>query len=317
MRTAVISGPRQAELRLLDSPPPIASDQLRIRLQGCGVCGSNIPVWEGRPWFRYPLEAGAPGHEGWGVVDETGADVIDFKGGDRVAFLSGHAYAEFDVAPASQAVHLPDAIGDMPFPAEALGCAANVFARSAIRSGETVAIVGIGFLGAVLTKLVRDVGARPVAISRRSFALEIAEEFGAEKVWRLADSQTRDAALAWTRGVGFDCVIEAAGMQETLDLASELTRERGRLVIAGYHQDGPRQVNMQQWNWKGLDVINAHERDPQVYVGGMYAAVDAVSSGALDVSLLYTHVYPLEDLSRALEMARIRPDGFLKALVVT
>ena len=38
----------------------------------------------------------------------------------------------------------------------------------------------------------------------------------------------------------------------------ELTRVRGRLVVAGYHQDGPRQVDMQLWNWRGLDVINAH-----------------------------------------------------------
>jgi threonine dehydrogenase-like Zn-dependent dehydrogenase len=57
-----------------------------------------------------------------------------------------------------------------------------------------------------------------------------------------------------------DVVIECTGMQWPLDLAGELTRERGRLVIAGFHQDGPRQVNMFLWNWRGLDVINAHER---------------------------------------------------------
>jgi hypothetical protein len=55
------------------------------------------------------------------------------------------------------------------------------------------------------------------------------------------------------------------------DLAGELCAERGRLVIAGYHQDGMRQVNVQLWNWRGIDVINAHERDPQAYVDGMRA----------------------------------------------
>ena len=72
---------------------------------------------------------------------------------------------------------------------------------------------------------------------------------------------------------GCDVAIEAVGAQWPLDLAAELTAVRGRLVIAGYHQDGPRQVSMQSWNWKGLDVINAHERDPQVYVAGMEEAV--------------------------------------------
>ncbi|HEY0007196.1 MAG TPA: hypothetical protein VGB55_00600, partial [Tepidisphaeraceae bacterium] len=94
-----------------------------------------------------------------------------------------------------------------------------------------------------------------------------------------------------------------------------LTRIRGRLVIAGYHQDGLRQVNVQLWNWRGLDVINAHERDPQVYLAGMKAAVEAVASGVLDPSSLYTHTYPLAELAQALDDTAARPDGFMKALV--
>ena len=53
----------------------------------------------------------------------------------------------------------------------------------------------------------------------------------------------------------------------------------GRLVVAGYHQDGPRQVNMQDWNWKGIDVVNAHERDPAVHRHGLREAVAAVAGG--------------------------------------
>jgi threonine dehydrogenase-like Zn-dependent dehydrogenase len=105
------------------------------------------------------------------------------------------------------------------------------------------------------------------------------------------------------------------GYQWPLDLAAELTRERGKLIIAGYHQDGPRQVNMWLWNWRGLDVICAHERDPKVYVQGLREAVEAVASGRLDPSPLYTHAFPLEKLDAALNATRDRPDGFLKALV--
>ena len=110
-------------------------------------------------------------------------------------------------------------------------------------------------------------------------------------------------------------VIEAVGKQWPLDLAAELVREGGKLIVAGYHQDGPRQVNMQMWNWKGMDVINAHERDPAVSMQGMRDAVEAVASGRLDPSSLYTHVYPLDRLDQALNDTRDRPDGFLKALV--
>jgi threonine dehydrogenase-like Zn-dependent dehydrogenase len=111
-------------------------------------------------------------------------------------------------------------------------------------------------------------------------------------------------------------VIEAVGKQWPLDLAAELTGVRGRLVIAGYHQDGPRQVNMQLWNWRGLDVVNAHERDPAIYVDGVRAAVEAVVTGRLDPDPLYTHTFPLTRLDEALNATRDRPDGFLKALVI-
>jgi threonine dehydrogenase-like Zn-dependent dehydrogenase len=118
-----------------------------------------------------------------------------------------------------------------------------------------------------------------------------------------------------TEGVGCDCVIEAAGQQGTLDLAGELTRDRGRLVIAGYHQDSPRTVNMQLWNWRGLDVINAHERDPKIYLDGMKAAVNAVSKGELDPTPLYTHRFGLDGISDAFTSMQQRPNAFLKGLV--
>ena len=72
---------------------------------------------------------------------------------------------------------------------------------------------------------------------------------------------------------------------------------------------------MQLWNWRGLDVVNAHERDPKVYADGVRAAVAAVTSGAIDPSPLYTHTYSLDELTEALDATRDRPDGFVKALV--
>jgi threonine dehydrogenase-like Zn-dependent dehydrogenase len=119
-----------------------------------------------------------------------------------------------------------------------------------------------------------------------------------------------------TGGSFCDVTIEAVGKQWPLDLAGELTRERGRMVVAGYHQDGLRQVNMQLWNWRGLDVINAHERDPLVYRDGIQAAVQAVAEGRLDPSPLYTHRYPLDRLADALNDTRDRPQRFMKALVM-
>ena len=315
-RTAVVNAPHA--LRIETRPlPDAAPTQVRIRLEGCGVCGSNLSVWEGRPWFTYPLAPGAPGHEGWGRVEAVGDAVEAVRIGDRVAALSYHAYAECDLAEAAHLVPLPAALDGQPFPGEALGCAMNVFRRAEIHAGQNVAIIGIGFLGAVLTSLVARAGARVIAITRRPFALELAHAMGASDLIALEDHQdiiTKVRGL--TDGRGCERVIEATGFQAPLDLAGELTAERGRLVIAGYHQDGLRQVNMQLWNWRGLDVINAHERDPAVYVRGMQEAVEAIVSRRLDPAPLYTHRFKLDEVGEALERMRKRDGNFMKALVV-
>lgn len=315
-RSVCLTAPGQIELQEHAIPSP-AAGEVRVRLQGCGVCGSNLPVWEGRPWFRYPREPGSPGHEGWGTIDCLGPGVEDFSVGDRVAFLGLHSFAEYDCTPANMLVRLPGQLAQRPFPGEPLGCAVNIFKRSDITAGQTVAIVGVGFLGAVLTRLASAAGAHVVALSRRPFALEIAEQCGAASVIQLNDlAGAAREAHRLVPGGGYGCVIECVGSQEALDLASDLTATRARLVIAGYHQDGPRRIDLQQWNWRGLDVINAHERDPAEYRRGMQEAVDLVMADVLAPWPLFTHQFPLAEAPAAFRSLAERPQGFLKALLL-
>ena len=315
MRAVILTGAGQIQVKEAGLPQP-GTGQVRVRLEGCGVCASNLTPWAGPEWMQFPTEPGALGHEGWGVVDAVGDGVEGLSVGDRVAALSYKSYAEYDVADADAVVRLPDSLAGQPFPGEPLGCAMNIFRRSVIEPGQTVAIVGIGFLGAILTRLATDAGARVIAISRRPFSLDVARAMGAAETIPMDDhNRIIERVKELTGGVFCDRVIEAVGKQWPLDLAAELTRERGRLIVAGYHQDGPRQVNMWLWNWRGLDVINAHERDPKTYIQGIREAVDAIASGRLDPSSLYTHTFPLDRLDEALNATRDRPDGFLKALV--
>lgn len=315
MRAAVLVEPRRLRIDQVPVPEPGLAD-VRIRIEGCGVCASNLSPWEGQPWFTYPFEPGAPGHEAWGWVEALGREVNGLKIGDRVAALSYRAYAEYDVAPADAVVPLPASLAAEPFPGEPLGCAVNIIRRSDIIPGSTVAIVGVGFLGALLTQLAANAGARVIAISRRPYALDVAREMGAAETISMDDHRhIVERVGELTGGVFCDRVIEAVGQQWPLDLAAEITRERGRLVIAGYHQDGPRQVNLQLWNWRGLDVINAHERQADVYEAGMRLAVEAIERGELTPARLYTHTFPLDRLDEAFVSLRERPDGFMKALV--
>jgi threonine dehydrogenase-like Zn-dependent dehydrogenase len=315
MRAAVLEAPASFQVAKTGLPEP-REGEARVRLHGCGVCGSNLVPFEGRSWFNYPFPAGQPGHEGWGEIDCVGLNVKGLNVGDKVAVLSYHAFAEWDIAPEAAIVPLPRALHGKPFPGEALGCAMNVFARSQIRRGDSVAIVGIGFMGAILAQLAVNAGARVIAISRRQLPLDIARHYGAAETIVMDDHyRIIEQVKQLTDGKGCDVVIEAVGLQWPLDLSAELTRERGRLVIAGYHQDGPRQVNMQLWNWRGLDVINAHERDPMVYYAGMRKAVEAVAEGKLDPAPLYTHSFDLGEINKAFRAMKERPENFVKALV--
>jgi threonine dehydrogenase-like Zn-dependent dehydrogenase len=260
-------------LRHVQAPfPEPAPNEVLIRVEGCGVCASSLPIWEGREWFSYPLPPGAPGHEVWGRTED----------GRRVAALCFRGFAEYDVAAADTVVELPAALEGVPFPGEALACAVNVVRRAALPAAATVAVVGMGFLGTTVSRLIGD-----VAQIRRDTACE--DEF--------------------------DVVIEAAGTQDALDTASRLVAPGGRLIIAGFHQDGPRTIDLQSWNWRGLDVVNAHERDPQRIVRGIREAAQLVVDGVLDIDELITHRLPLSQLESAFELATARPPGFLKAVV--
>lgn len=315
MQAAVLAAPGTMRIEEVARPEPGAGE-VRVRLEGCGVCASNLTPWAGSEWMTYPTKPGELGHEGWGRIEAVGPGVNGLVEGDRVAALGYRSYAEADVVPADRVVKLPSELDALPLPGEALGCAFNIFRRSRIAGGQHVAIIGIGFLGAVLTRLASEAGARVIAISRRIESLDLARHFGAAETivmddhWRIIED-----VKAITGEALCERVIECVGKQWPLDLAGELVGFGGRLVIAGYHQDGPRQVGMQGWNWKGIDVINAHERDPEVQLRGVREAVEAVASGRLDTAPLYTHRYPLARLGEALDATRDKPTGFVKALI--
>ena len=83
MRAAILAGPGQVRMDEVARPEP-GPGQVRVRLEGCGVCASNLTPWAGPEWMRFPTEPGALGHEGWGVVDAArrrGRGAVDGRPG--------------------------------------------------------------------------------------------------------------------------------------------------------------------------------------------------------------------------------------------
>src|SRR5215218_10073276 len=88
LTAAVVVAPGRVELSSAELPEAGPADAL-IRIEGCGICASSLPLWEGREWFEYPFPPGAPGHEPWGEVESGPREIV----GRRVAFLSDRACA--------------------------------------------------------------------------------------------------------------------------------------------------------------------------------------------------------------------------------
>ncbi len=120
----------------------------------------------------------------------------------------------------------------------------------------------------------------------------------------------------WETAKGFDVVVEASGTQPGLTLAGRLVRAHGVLSILGFHQGGPRQVDVEMWNWKAIDVVNAHVRRFADLIESMRIGLDLLALGQLDLATLVTHRYGLDEVDRAFADLRGKPDGFVKAVII-
>ena len=103
MRAAVLAAPQTIRIDELPLPEP-GRGKVRLKLEGCGVCASNLGPWSGPEWLQYPGEAGGMGHEGWGVIEAIGdgVEAAARRGGDhdlqaptaRTRFTGGLASAD-------------------------------------------------------------------------------------------------------------------------------------------------------------------------------------------------------------------------------
>lgn len=310
MRALSVTAPLSAFLTQADDPEP-GPQEVVIDVTACGVCGSDLNAWRGVPGVEYPLPSGAPGHEVTGTVKKRGPDVTNIDVGDHVTGLTWNGFADRVTARAVDIVRLPPT---HPLAADVLGeplaCAMNVVRRAGLdhRQTDKVAVVGFGYLAALIVQLFPPSVRQWIAISRRDDSRALATRLGADATY---DFDTVPGS-AWE---SFDVVIEAAGVQRALDYATWLTAFGGRLVVAGYHADGPRTVNMQNWNWKGIDVINAHERRREVLVDALHEALRISAERRVTVAELHTHHISLRDATTAFRLADERPAGFIKAVV--
>lgn len=312
MRIAVLRGPQAFEIEEVDVPT-VAPDEVLVRVVVSGVCASEL-----EPWVSGPAEGQVmyPGHEVSGVVVEVGAEAAGVAVGDRVGvWVTERGFAEYVAVRAAYCFPAGDGPLDEAL-AEPIACAANAVELADVRLGDDVVLVGAGFMGNLVHRLVSLRGARQVIVAdARPDALERARRLGATRVVDVTRESLPDVVRSLTEGRGADVTFECTGTQRALAGCGDTTRMSGKIAIVGYHQGAARELPLGYWNWMAFTILNAHFREVATILRGMSIGMRLLASGVLSMDGLVSHRFPLERIDEAFATLRDKPDGFVKAVI--
>lgn len=315
MKIAVLYGPK--DFRIEEVPQPkIKGNEYLLNIKACGVCHSELHQWKEKiPGLEYPRYIG---HEISGEVIAKGDKVNKFKIGDRVAaWVDGRGYAEQIAITEEKLFLMDDNLSYEEAILEPVACTTNGVMRANIQIGDTVALVGTGFMGLILLQQIKLVGAsKVIAIDVRNEMLDVAKKLGADEIINPIDEDVKSKIKEITNDIGVDVCFEIGGTQATLDLAPELTRMEGKLVIFGYHP-GERVIrDLGYWNWMAFDIINAHFRDINTILKGSRIGMSLLNEGRINMNALVTHKLKLHEINQAFELSSSKPKGFIKSVLV-
>lgn len=265
MKALVLTSPGTLAVQEVPTPQP-AEDEVLVRIRACGICGSDIHGWDGSSGRRRPPLI--MGHEAAGEIAEVGRGVTSFHPGQRVTFDStvycgacdecragrinlcsnrrvlgvappeysqNGAFAEYLAIPARILHPIPD---HLPFEhaamVEPVTIAVHAVGRLGPRRPETAVVVGAGMIGLLVVQALRWAGAKTViAVDLEPKRLALAQRLGATHGLQSNAGDVAAEVTKLTGGHGADTVVEAVGVGATLQLALQLVRRGGAVVLVG------------------------------------------------------------------------------------
>jgi len=252
------------ETRELPVPEP-ESDEVRVAVEACGVCGGDDAAREGHAYgggLEYPR---VPGHEVVGRVDAVGDDVTEWEEGERVGvgWHGGHCFtceacrrgdfhacehadvmgvqrdggwAEYTVAPHEAVAAVPESFDAVE--AAPLLCAGlttfNALRHSDARPGDLVAVQGVGGLGHLGIQYAHEAGFETVALSRGTDKKEYAHDFGAD---HYVDAENEDPAEELQKLGGASVVLATAPSAPAIESVVGGLAADGRVVAVGVPEE--------------------------------------------------------------------------------
>ena len=318
-----------APLRLAERPiPEPGPGEVRVRIEACGVCGSDVFLQKGGFGDRVTWPV-VPGHEAAGIVDAVGegVDAAAIGVGDQVALyyittppndpwtargrpnispavtrmgvdVDG-AFAEYVIRPVEALVRprapVPPAV--LAVLTDAVATPLHGLKRVArLARGETLVVLGVGGLGSNAVQLGKAFGARVIAVTRSEAKLRLARELGADETVAADEGDPVAGVKAMTGGHGPDVVIQCVGSAAVDEQAIAMGGPGGRVVLIGSSLDHFRARAVDIF-WRELSVLGSRGFVPD----DIRDAIDLYLDGTLAVDHLVETVRPLAEADAALE----------------
>lgn len=315
--------------------PSLPDGWALVKVACAAVCATDLEVIDGNIAANYPL---IPGHEWSGTVVEVkdekdkhwigkrvvgSNDVVcltcdacrrgewryckDFQ---EIGFKRNGAYAEYIAVPAYGLCELADNVSFRHAAlCEPLGVALGTMKKSHAKLGDTCLIIGAGSIGLCTLAVAKAMGLSKITVAATTRGrLEIAEKMGA---YRTVATKEEDLieAMKKIHPEGTDVVIDATGIEECITESLKIARKGGTVVLAGYGRGKIMNIRIDDIHINNLHLIgagnnwNMHKK-----------AASLMADGTIDIEHLVSEVMPLTDFERAIELARKRPVGFVKAV---
>jgi L-iditol 2-dehydrogenase len=330
-------------LDVVDVPvPSLQPDEVLVRVEACGICGSDVHGYDGSSGRRIPPIV--MGHEAAGTIAAVGEQVKDLAEGDRVTFDStvycGHceycakgeinlcnnrqvigvsctdyrragAFAEFIAIPQRIVYRLPDTISFAEAAMlEAVSVALHAVKLTPVANGETALVIGAGMIGLLTLQAAKAAGyARVLIADVDATRLEMAKQVGAEEALHASGPDLVAEIMQRTGGKGVDIVLEAVGRNETISAAIDCTRKGGTVTLIG---------NITPEVTLPLQKVVSRQLRLQgscASAGEYPEAIELMAGGKIQVKPLITAVASLEDGPSWFDRLHAREPNLMKVVL--
>ena len=341
MKALVLENYMQLQFREVPLPP-IAEDEVLIRVKAIGICGSDVHGLDGSTGRRIPPII--MGHEASGIIEQKGSKVKDWQPGERVTFDStiykeddwytqhgmynlsddrmvlgvsckefarNGAFADFVAVPQHILYRLPENVSFVQAAlVEPAAVALHAINITPFEKSYTALVVGAGMVGSFVIQLLKIKGCRNIiAVDIEPDRLELAKKIGAGYAFTPDDPNLSETILSLTSGRGADIAFEVVGIGNTIETAIKLLRKGGTLTILG-NLSPVVEIPLQSIVTRQLRIQGS------CAINGEYPEVlDLIASGQLDMTSILSAEAPLSEGAGWFDRLYKKEKGLMKVVL--